>query len=78
MTLYIESRLKSGLIQEVATCGPTDADCGYGEQQKANARLIAAAPDLLECLKDICENGYGMISVERGRAAIAKATGETA
>jgi len=50
MTKYIEARINGGLIQEVAACGPTDADGGYGDQQQANANLIAAAPDLLEAL----------------------------
>lgn len=52
MTKYVEARIGGGLIQEVASCGPTDADGGYGEQQHANALLIAAAPDLLEALEE--------------------------
>ncbi len=51
MTKYIEARIHGGLIQEVAACGPTDADGGYGVQQQANANLIAAAPELLEALQ---------------------------
>ena len=48
---------------------------------KANARLIAAAPDLLEALKDMLDNhedactGYGEGAADKARAAIAKATG---
>jgi hypothetical protein len=53
MTKYVESRIGGGMIQEVAACGPTDADNGYGEQQEANARLIAAAPELLESLDNV-------------------------
>lgn len=53
MTRYVEARIPSGLIQEVAACGPTEADGGYGETQIANAKLIAAAPDLLEALEDL-------------------------
>lgn len=47
----------------------------------ANARLIAAAPDLLEALKDMLDGhedactGYGEGSADKARAAIAKATG---
>ena len=45
----------------------------------ANARLIAAAPDLLEALQAVIaehEDGYGLKCVEQVKAAIAKATGE--
>ena len=48
---------------------------------EANARLIAAAPELLEALEDIieqldtCEGGYYVSAA--ARAAIAKAKGET-
>lgn len=47
-TVYVEARLRDGVIQEVAACGPTEAG---SEQQAANARLIAAAPELLEALQ---------------------------
>ena len=43
LTRYVEARIDGWLIQEVAACGPTKADGGYGPQQEANARLIAAA-----------------------------------
>jgi hypothetical protein len=48
-----------------------------------DARLIAAAPDLLEALKEMLDNhedactGYGEGAAEKARAAIAKATGES-
>lgn len=48
LTIYIESRIGGGMIQEVAACGPTVAG---RDQQEANARLIAAAPALVEALK---------------------------
>ena len=81
LTRYVEALIDGGLIQEVAACGPTKADGGYGPQQEANARLIAAAPDLLEALKWMVlrteEGGYSDGKcLEEARAAIAKATGE--
>ena len=53
MTLYVEARIGGGLLQEVAAVGPTEADSGYGPQQRANADLIAAAPDLLKALEKV-------------------------
>ena len=44
----------------------------------ANARLIAAAPELLAALQNIIENGLSTSKIAAGKAAIAKATGETA
>lgn len=61
----------------VATASDLIADKG-----KANARLIAAAPDLLEVAQRILDRGYVSESIEEERgdhnrlvAAIAKATG---
>lgn len=92
MTLYVETRIPGGLIQEVAAVGPTEADGGYGEKQRANARLIAAAPELLEALDDLihlAESAMLRANYDGGeydidgelsdaRAAIAKALGEDA
>jgi hypothetical protein len=55
-----------------------------GNEWKANARLIAAAPELLEALKEIVDAADGAgweqldPSFKKARAAIAKATGEQA
>jgi hypothetical protein len=51
----------------------------YGDATKANARLIAAAPDLLEALEACLD--YGSLTgaewvLEKARAAIARARGE--
>ena len=62
---------------------------GYKHPYKANARLIAAAPDLLGALAEMYSEsekamqvlGIPMLSAdwhEKARAAIAKATGEPA
>jgi len=44
------------------------------EEAFANARLIAAAPDLLEALIEMA-SGHSMVGEAKARAAIAKATG---
>jgi hypothetical protein len=58
------------------------ADMEGGSPANANARLIAAAPDLLESLQEIvaAADGAGWSQLDatlaKARAAIAKATGE--
>ena len=49
-----------------------------GPDRNANARLIAAAPDLLSALQEVMfewRNGYGLRCENQVRAAIGKATG---
>lgn len=50
-TVYVEARIGGGLVQEIAACGPTQEP----RQQDANARLIAAAPDMMEALRVFIE-----------------------
>ncbi len=45
------------------------------EGAEANARLIAAAADLLAALHELVQRGPSQFAWERARAAIAKATG---
>ena len=68
-----------------STCAPVAMQCRRGtpEEAKANAQLIAAAPELLEALERLllrCEEilpSYDAKDViEPARAAIAKAKGE--
>ena len=53
------------------------------DEHRANARLIAAAPEMLEALKmslkigDGCSRGFLNEVQKQARAAIAKATGES-
>lgn len=76
-TKYVEARIGGGWVQEVAACGPTENP----EQQEANARLCAAAPELLEALEacvaritnEVADAEF-LDEVEQARAAIAKAT----
>lgn len=73
-TVYIEARLRQGVIQEVAACGPTEAG---QEQQLSNAKLIAAAPDLLAALQAVLSvSDRATVEFDMARAAISKATGE--
>ncbi|CAI8796026.1 DUF4259 domain-containing protein [Pseudomonas sp. IT-P12] len=50
-TIYVEARLRDSTIQEVAVVGPTETP----EQQQANAKLFAAAPELLKSAMEVCE-----------------------
>ena len=65
--------------------GPDDSECGVlgktPEQQQANAKLIAAAPDMLAVLQRIVavyDVGYtpGQGLIEELRQVITQATGE--
>jgi hypothetical protein len=45
-------------------------------ETKANARLISAAPELLNVLKDIAEYGLSTRNIKEAKSIIAKVTGE--
>lgn len=63
-------------IASVNAFAPTDGD--MEQESKANVRLIAAAPELLEALEEVMSgntNGVNICSVVKARAAIAKAKG---
>lgn len=72
----------SGKDNEVITYEPYDGMwLSYGKHQVANARLIAAAPELLEALETtlecLNENGFGKAyAQDLARAAITKVRGE--
>lgn len=76
-TVYVESKLRDGVIQEVAACGPTEAG---SEAQYANARLISAAPDLLMALQKVIAASGSItdliLAIRASESAIAKALGE--
>ena len=78
-TFYVEARIDGGMLQEVASCGPT----AEPSQQAANARLLAAAPELLESLESALKLIELVMPIDgdvtrKARAAIAKATGSEA
>lgn len=85
-TVYVFARIGGGMVQEVAACGPTAAG---PDQQGANARLLAAAPKMLNALRqydqaftafdpDSKESRHQMrLAVVAARAAIAEADGES-
>lgn len=79
--------MTGGNGEEVFTTEPYEGMwLSYGDSQDANARLVAAAPELLEALAtfvEICDSAPPIELVQRigdlvspARAAIAKATGE--
>ena len=53
-----------------------DTGAGHEDQEQANARLIAAAPELLAACKLALECGDEMKAEKAIRAAIAKTEGE--
>ena len=76
---YVEARIGGGMIQEVACCGPTELH----EQSDANARLIAAAPELYEALVGLLARAEielvdpeDVHEVVLAKATISKARGE--
>lgn len=74
----------SGYRCKIAECDDLYDENMTEEEAEANARLIAAAPELLEALEWIVNPDYAIGSnaeykhaaVEVAKAAIAKATGE--
>lgn len=78
--IYTEAPGADADLFEAVCIIPHDDITAAGYTQiKANARLIAAAPDLLDALKEILDNAivpYRGPMFDKARAAIAKATGE--
>ena len=74
------SKTKYGASRYAAIGGFDRNDSAQLEEARANARLIAAAPELLEALQSVLDNcldSEGLCAAHaKARAAIAKATGE--
>lgn len=76
---------KTGFVNQIEIAPAICTAYGAGEELEANARLIAAAPELFEALRMIAardaHRGTVLLDVEEMdivRAALAKATGEQA
>jgi hypothetical protein len=83
---YKPHSVDSNYMLIFCSADPSEGDNLRGYCGEANARLIAAAPDLLEALQSMCEytaelnpsqgfDGHDADAVNKARAAIAKATG---
>jgi hypothetical protein len=76
--------IAAGNCASVSPIGFAWWGCPVSEETRANARLIAAAPDLLAALRDmlaaqVCDDNGGDCAVcDAARAAIACATGDAA
>jgi len=78
---YIDALQPDGMVQEVAWCG----QCEYGDNID-NARLLCAAPDLLEALENLAlqvkrhadfqGHTEGWMAFDDAMQAISKATGK--
>lgn len=72
-------KTRAGASRYAAIGGFDRSDPEQLAEALANARLIAAAPELLEALKDLLEQtGIDGWWAEKARDAIAKATGSAA
>ncbi len=77
----IDPNDKDGCFVTADCDGLRVADCYNGERQlddecAANAKLISAAPELLEAIKEICcaADEGNAVTLIKARAALAKAT----
>ena len=79
---FVENNPNRWMVARGGWGGPNIADCGPGAE--ADARLIAAAPELLATLRELVEwvtdNRGGDLpitdpAIKQARAAITKATG---
>ncbi len=81
---HIGSRYPGGACSIAAIANHDDTDSSGHPRQEANARLIAAAPELLDVVKKLveCNPLYNVVTwaewdemIRDAKAAIAKATG---
>ena len=63
----------TGFVNQISIYPAIGIVYGAGQEIAANARLIAAAPDLVEALQDLCDTLGECGMTEKARAALAKA-----
>lgn len=80
----------NGSVQVASISLPSENEPAWAAEGKANARLIAAAPDMLEALREMTDLAYKLAMaspdlnpevdriIPKARAAIAKAEGRGA
>jgi hypothetical protein len=73
--------VRADMLIVATASGPNETDAVSSiAQRDANARLIAAAPDLLEALRGMADEAYHGVKAQlwmtKARAAIAKAEGK--
>jgi len=72
---HVERHDGDGIYSRIAACYETTICEEHGGTALANARLIAAAPDLLAALRALVHPMASDEDVDHARAAIAKAEG---
>ena len=74
---YGGATLAVGMEAVTLVTSPSETQWNDDAESEANARLIAAAPDLLEALENLIEWEWKISGlIKNARAAIAKARGE--
>ena len=85
ITRYAALHVETEGHRGICSCGYTNSTKDIDDENKANARLIAAAPDMLAALQDVAKSYQQLFDVmpvawqtldDIVTAAIAKATGE--
>ncbi len=77
-TNYLDDVLDSKGADVATTFTPKGTGQKHSDERRANARLIAASPELLSVLKDVIQDDADLagLAVERAHKIIAKAEGK--
>lgn len=80
ISVFVDNAPNQWQVHTRGTTKRFNGDCVAIVDSETDARLIAAAPDLLAALQDMCSCEYGTdaayTAVRKARAAIVKATQE--